>query len=69
VITDLEEHEDIWKAWYDEPFPENVKEFPMGMILTPFQLLLFLRIFRPDRVYNGMKNFIIDYFQGVKHYV
>jgi len=36
VITDLEEHEDIWKAWYDEPFPENVKEFPMGMILTPF---------------------------------
>lgn len=28
--------------------------------MTPFQILLILRIFRPDRVVNGMKRFIID---------
>ena len=28
--------------------------------LSCFQILLVLRIFRPDRVVNGMKRFIID---------
>jgi len=55
-------HEDVWKKWYDEESPENTKEFPMGYVLSKFQLLLFLRIFRPDRVYNGMKNFIVEFF-------
>ncbi len=28
--------------------------------LTTYQTLMILRIFRPDRVVNGMKRFIID---------
>lgn len=69
VVNDLIDYEDVWKKWYDESDPENTKDFPMGLALTKFQQLLLLRIFRPDRVYNGMKNFIVDFFDGNMHYV
>jgi len=60
LIDDLESNEKSWKQWYDFERPES-EELPEGYNkLTPFQILLILRVFRADRVVNGMKNFIID---------
>jgi len=60
LIDDLESNEKSWKQWYDFERPES-EELPEGYNkLTPFQILLILRVFRADRVVNGMKKFIID---------
>jgi hypothetical protein len=69
VIIDLKTEEDVWKKWYDETEPENTKEFPMDMTLSKFQILLLLKIFRPDRVLNAIRHFIVDFFQQNTHYV
>eukprot|EP00919_Chromeraceae_sp_WS-2016_P072391 GHVR01171232.1.p1 GENE.GHVR01171232.1~~GHVR01171232.1.p1 ORF type:complete len:2780 (-),score=639.98 GHVR01171232.1:32-7840(-) len=49
-----------WKAWYDLEAPEAA-EYPMNYstILTQFQKLLIMRVFRPDRLYNAIKLFVI----------
>jgi dynein heavy chain len=51
----------IWRKWYDKEDPEMC-EMPCGLSerLNKFQQLLVVRIFRPDRVVNAIKNFIID---------
>jgi dynein heavy chain len=41
----------------------------MDMSLSKFQILLMLRIFRPDRVLNAMRHFIVDFFAQNTHYV
>lgn len=64
IINDLKVEEADWKKWYDLPDPENAKELPGDLTLTKFQLLLLLRVFRPDRVLNGIRNFIVDFFDG-----
>lgn len=61
LIEDLKKNEKEWKKWYDYESPEK-EDLPEGYgKLTTFQILLILRIFRPDRVVNGMKRFIIDF--------
>lgn len=68
LITDLEQNEQIWKKWYDLEKPES--ELPSNYRkLEPFQTLLFLRVFRSDRVINGVKRFIIDYYNNNNHFV
>jgi dynein heavy chain len=66
VITDLQENTAAWKAWYDLTQPEGSVPGDWEEKLTVFQKILILRSFRPDRVYNAMKNFVIsemgDYF-------
>ena len=49
-----------WRQWYDLEDPENT-DLPCGYskLLNPMQSLLVLRCFRPDRVYNAVKLFII----------
>jgi dynein heavy chain len=61
IIRDVEQNEDEWKTWYDQETPEE-STLPCGYSekLNKFQILLVLRIFRPDRVYNAIKGFIID---------
>jgi dynein heavy chain, axonemal len=51
---------DKWREWYDLEDPENV-DLPSGYtkVLNAMQSLLVLRCFRPDRVYNAVKLFII----------
>jgi len=51
----------IWRKWYDKEDPEMC-DMPCGLSerLNKFQQLLVVRIFRPDRVVNAIKNFIID---------
>jgi dynein heavy chain len=52
-----------WKAWYDLEAPENSDAHPMPCGYTDslnlMQRLLVLRCFRPDRVYNAVKLFIM----------
>ena len=50
-----------WKKWYDETIPE-VEDIPMGFQekLSPMQRLCVYRCFRPDRVYNAVKLFVIE---------
>lgn len=50
-----------WKAWYDEVFPEQ-STIPCGyqQKLSKFQVLSLMRVLRPDRVINAIKNFIIE---------
>jgi dynein heavy chain len=49
-----------WRAWYDLECPE-MEALPGGFSdkLSPFQQLLVYRCFRPDRVYNGVKRFVM----------
>ena len=56
---DITKNEKVWKDWYDLEIPENVP-VPMGYdSLNALERLCILKIFRIDRVYNGIKNFIM----------
>ncbi|CAD7925016.1 unnamed protein product [Amoebophrya sp. A120] len=55
-----------WRAWYDLETPES-ETLPCGFSeLDPFKQMLIIRCFRPDRIINATKNFIMwrlyDYF-------
>ena len=63
LLDDLRDNEKQWKNWYDRTAPEE-SELPgkyndlcQG---DKFKLLLLCRIFRPDRVVNAIKRFIIE---------
>jgi dynein heavy chain, axonemal len=68
LVDSIENNEEMWKEWYDQERPEDVTLPGEYSKLDRFQILLILRIFRPDRVVNGIKKFIIDYFKN-EHYV
>jgi dynein heavy chain len=68
LIQDISAESPAWKQWYDLEKPEDA-DLPCGLSknLTELQKLMVLRCFRPDRVYNALKNFVIsvmedDYF-------
>jgi len=69
LIEHIEEHGNEWKEWYDQEKPEDTKLPGEYSKLDRFQILLILRVFRPDRVVNGVKKFIIDFFNNNEHYV
>jgi dynein heavy chain len=54
-------NEDEWKEWFSKEDPENVPlpEHYRGKI-TKFQLLLILRVTRPDRISLGIDNLIVE---------
>ena len=67
---DLEDNEHKWKDWYDLETPETEKiPEPFDKKFTSFQLLLILRLLRPDRVSLGIDQFIVERFQGNKAYL
>lgn len=47
--------------WFDLDAPESVK-FPRNYSdkLSPFQVLMFMRCFRIDRVYRSITNYIME---------
>lgn len=59
LMQDIIDNEHEFRDWYDLEKPENNK-IPCGYNskLSELQKLLVLRVFRPDRIYNGIKNFI-----------
>ena len=61
VVETVEKQGALWKAWYDLETPET-EPLPGGYhkTLTPFQRLLMYRCLRPDRVYNGVKLFVME---------
>ena len=59
IIDDICNNLEEWKKWYDLERPEEIKELPCGYsqkLTNKLQELLILRCFRPDRVYNGVRN-------------
>lgn len=60
-VDNLVKNKDTFKEWYDLEAPEQT-EIPCGYTekLSKFQILLLMRVLRPDRVINAIKNFIID---------
>ena len=69
LISHLEENEKEWRDWYELERPEDAQLPGEFKALTRFQFLLVLRCFRPDRVINGVKKFIIEYFNNNEYYV
>ena len=67
LIEDLENDEAMFKAWYDLEKPEQ-EDLPKYNKLTAFQMLLLLKVFRSDRVINGVKKFIIEHYNN-NHFV
>jgi dynein heavy chain len=65
LVDDVTKNTAVWKAWYDLENPE-MEEMPMEYTskLTEFQRLLLFRCFRPDRVYNGVKLFVMSEMGG-----
>lgn len=60
---DIRDNERQWKSWYDLEAPEEVAELPCGYSdktgNDKFKSLLIIKVFRPDRVINAIKRFII----------
>jgi len=57
----LLKHGQEWKKWYDLEAPEaNPIPNDYSNSLSKYQQLLLMRVIRPDRVVNAIKNFIID---------
>jgi dynein heavy chain len=68
--VELRDKEDEWKKWFDLEDPE---ENPMpapygGLIKDKFQLLMILRVMRPDRISLGIDKMITEYFAN-DHYI
>jgi dynein heavy chain len=61
IVDDVENHGSQWQEWYDIEAPEQ-RDLPCQYSekLSKFQQLLVIRCFRPDRVVNAIKNFIIE---------
>ena len=69
LMQDVSDNGQLWYEWYNHENPEDF-ELPNGYSknLSKFQLLLFLRAFRTDRVYKVIKDFIIES-MGSDHFV
>lgn len=61
LVTDFIAKTDSWKSWYDLETPE-AEGLPSGFTdkLTPLERLTVMRCFRPDRVYNAVKLYVIE---------
>ena len=61
LCKDFKVNTPVWKEWYDLEAPETVP-IPSGFSakLTPLQRLAVMRCFRPDRVYNAVKLFVME---------
>ena len=60
-ISELESNLLNWKDWYDLERPEDAAmPSQLSSRLSPFQQLLVLRCFRPDRVLSAVKAFVVS---------
>ena len=61
LVEDFKLNLSVWKTWYDLEAPELVPlPSDFSSILKPMQRLCVMRCFRPDRVYNAVKLFVIE---------
>lgn len=69
IMEDLHSNGNEWKQWYDTEKPET-EELPGKFSkLNSFEVLIILRLFRPDRIINGVKKFIIEQNRNNSHFV
>lgn len=61
LVADFKSNAIKWKEWYDMESPE-LEQFPndFSSKLKPLERLAVMRCFRPDRVYNAVKLYVID---------
>jgi len=63
LLDDIRDNEKQWKVWYDLEQPEEAQlpcAYNEKTNNDKFKALLICRIFRPDRVVNAIKRFIIE---------
>lgn len=60
LTTSLLENEQEWYKWFQLLNPEDIAAPEPYHELTKFKTLMLLKIFRPDRVVNCIKRFIIE---------
>eukprot|EP00163_Fabomonas_tropica_P031148 TRINITY_DN730_c1_g1_i6.p1 TRINITY_DN730_c1_g1~~TRINITY_DN730_c1_g1_i6.p1 ORF type:complete len:4200 (+),score=1431.71 TRINITY_DN730_c1_g1_i6:1002-12602(+) len=63
IVTDVEQNEGPWKAWYDLEAPEQTalpQDYDEKLENSSFRKLCVLKCFRPDRVFLAVKQFVID---------
>jgi dynein heavy chain len=60
ILESFEADPQIWRAWFDLEQPE-ASDLPADFQdkINPFQRLLIIRCLRPDRVYNGVKRYVM----------
>ena len=54
IATDVE----LWEEWYNSPHPETVDLPNEFRVLADVPKLMLLRVLRPDRVSQGLSNYI-----------
>jgi len=72
ILQDIANNLTEWKAWYDLERPEEVTQLPCDYskkCTHTLQHLLLLRCFRPDRVYNGVRNYVISAMNNDTYFV
>lgn len=60
LVASLTNEVDQWKAWIDSPAPEVTPAPGNFAKATRFQVLLLLKLLRPDRVVFGIRKFISE---------
>jgi dynein heavy chain len=59
-MNELTDNEQAWRAWYDEPAPEDA-DMPCGYnTLDILQKICVLKVFRIDRLKEGISMFIVE---------
>ena len=70
IMNNIIKNINKWKNWYDYERPEeHMNELPINKKITKLQQLLILRCFRQDRVYNCVRNFVIENMNGNSYFV
>lgn len=71
IVEDLYQNQKEWKTWYDSEKPELEEGNLPGKFskLNSFEVLLLLRVFRPDRIINGIKRYIVEQHRNNQHYI
>jgi dynein heavy chain len=59
-MNDLDQNEPLWRAWYDNPAPEDIT-MPCGYDnLEILQKICVIKVFRIDRLKEGISMFVVD---------
>eukprot|EP01084_Bolivina_argentea_P313550 542985_1 len=69
IVDDVCGNLSEWKRWYDLERPEEVMNPYSSKCSNQLQLLLILRCFRADRIYNAVRNYVIDAMNGSTYFV
>lgn len=58
MVKGLRLENEVWSRWATKKEPET--SFPSKMTISPFQKVLLVRTFRPDRTERALENFVCE---------